>query len=252
MQVLVLEQEGESQVASHAATRLLLALLRKPPLILETLQLTVLEVLILLEHNWILLRDIFAHDLKIVTRLILVDRNVQIGVLDEARAGLGRLQVVNECVLGARQLDAVLQGLLLYFECDNVGHHGILQVLHVLLLRLAELLDETLERLTSFGLSRLGASTKEASYAVLEDLVDEVLVTKGLLLFGVLANDTHDLTEAVRIVDRHLDAGQRLRFVEEQVDMVTHLPLFLALQGHNRLLFSLKFLVISWGRRLSK
>lgn len=78
-------------------------------------------------------------------------------------------------------------------------------MLHVLLLGLAELLNEALEGLSSFGLRGLRTATKEAGYAVLEDLVDEVLVTKCLFLLGVLANDAHYLTQTVWVIDRHSD-----------------------------------------------
>ena len=85
----------------------MLALLRKPPLILETLHFTVLEVLILLEHNWILLRHIFAHDLQIVTWLVLIDRDVKIGVDDRDLVALVHAEVegLNVVVVGEDSLN---------------------------------------------------------------------------------------------------------------------------------------------------
>ena len=71
-------------------------------------------------------------------------------MLDEARASLRRLQVQDERILRHSELNAVGKGLLLTLERHRVIHHDFLQVVHVPLLVLCELLDEALE-----GISRL-------------------------------------------------------------------------------------------------
>ena len=79
-------------------------------------------------------------------------------------------------------------------------------MIHVLLLVFIELSNEALEGLTCLGLRRLRATTKVLSYAVLQDLVNEVRVTKRLLLLGMLPDDTHKLTETILVIDSHFGA----------------------------------------------
>ena len=79
-------------------------------------------------------------------------------------------------------------------------------MIHVLLLVFIELSNEALEGFSRLGLRRLRATTKVLSYAVLQDLVDEVRVTKRLLLFGMLPYDTHKLTETILVIDSHFGA----------------------------------------------
>ena len=96
------------------------------------------------------------------------------------------------------------------------------------------------------------ASAKKARDAVLENLVDEVLVSKGLFLLGVLADDAHYLAQAVRIVDCHLNSCQRFRLIQQEMNVITHLSLLLTLECHDLLLLSFELLVVSRTRRLNK
>ena len=80
---------------------------------------------------------------------------------------------------------------MLCLEGDQVIHYTILKVIHVPLLVSIELTYETLEGFTCLSLSRLRATTKVLSDAVLQDLIDEVRVPERLLFLGVLSYDTH-------------------------------------------------------------
>ena len=97
---------------------------------------------------------------------------------------------------------------------------------HISLLIIREILDESLEWLSSFWLSRARPSAEELSDAVLQNLIDKVLVAKRLFLLSVLPYNTHDLTETIRVVNRHFHPGKWLSFVQEQIDMGSHLLLF--------------------------
>ena len=135
-------------------------------------------------------------------------------MLDEARTGLRRFKIVNQRVLRNCQLDAIRDRLLLSLELDGVAHHAVLQEVHVPLLILRKLLNEALEGLSRLCLRRLGATAEELCDTILQYLVDEVLIAEGFLLLRVLANDTHDLTETVRVIYGHLDSRQWLSLVE--------------------------------------
>lgn len=74
----------------------------------------------MLEHNRVLLRDVLTDDLQVIAGLVLVNLDVQVCVLDESGTGLGCFQIMHECVLGASQLDAVLEGLLLGLESGDI------------------------------------------------------------------------------------------------------------------------------------
>lgn len=119
---------------------------------------------------------------------------------------------MNKGILGDRKLDTILQRPLLGLQDQNVLHHLTLEALHILLLACRELFDELLERLASFGLCRPGTSSEELGDAVLQDLVDEVLVAKRLFLLRVLSDHAHDLAQTVRIIDGHLEPSQGLSF----------------------------------------
>jgi hypothetical protein len=208
---LVLEKEGEGEVASHVAICFDLALTGKLLFVFEAFVLTLLKSLVLLEFLRVAPRLVPFHQLKVVRRLILVDADVQVLKLNELRSGLRRLEVVDKDVLGACQLDAVVDCFLLLFKGYGVGHHLVLQELHEALLVLRKLLDETLEGIPDLGLGGLASTAEELRYAVLQNFVDEVLVAKGLLLLSVLADHAHQFAEAVGVVDGHLDARQRFR-----------------------------------------
>ena len=87
---------------------------------------------------------------------------------------------------------------------------------------------------------------------ILENLVDEILVAKCFLLLSMLADDTHDLTQAIRVIDRHFYPSERLRLIKEQIDMIAHLSLLQTFKRHNLHFFCLELLVVSRIRRLHK
>ena len=138
-----------------------------------------------------------------VAWLILIDVQTQVLVLNEVRTGLSRLQVVHKRVLCHSKLYSVADCLVLGLESDQVIHHTILKMVHVSLLVPIELTNEALEGLSSLSLSGLRTTTKVLSNTVLQDLIDEVRVTKRLLLFGVLPDYTHELTETILVIDSH-------------------------------------------------
>ena len=123
-------------------------------------------------------------------------------------------------------------------------------MVHIPLLILCELLDKPLERFSCFSLGRARAPTKELSDTILQNLINEVLVTECFLFLRVLSDDAHDFTETVRVIDRHFHSCQRLSFVQEQVDVSAHLLLFLALHGHDLDLLRFQLLVVTRVRRL--
>ena len=86
-------------------------------------------------------------------------------------------------------------------------------MIHVALLIFCELFDESLKGFSSLSLSRGRSTTKELSDTILEDLVDEILVAKGLLLLSVLSDHAHDFTQTVGIVNSHFDACERFSLV---------------------------------------
>ena len=176
---------------------------------------------------------ILLAQLEIVARLVLVNVYIQVGLLNEARSGFGSFQVEYKRVLGHGELDSVAQRSLLRLERNHISHQCILEKIHVSLLIFCKLLDEPLERFPCFSLGGAGPTTEELRDTVLQNLIYEVLVSECLLLFGVLPNYAHDLTQAIRVIYRHFYSGQRLRFVQEQVDMSSHLLLFLALHRHD-------------------
>ena len=73
-----------------------------------------------------------------------------------------------------------------------------------------ELTDEALEGLTRLSLSGLRAATKVLSNTVLQDLINEVGVSKRLFFLGVLPDDTHELAEAILVINSHFVAFKRL------------------------------------------
>ena len=77
------------------------------------------------------------------------------------------------------------------------------------------------------------APSKELSYAVLQNLVYEVWICECFLFLCMLTDDTHYLTQAVLVIDSHLDTGKRLSFIQEQVDVSSHLLLFLIRYRHD-------------------
>ena len=107
VQILILEQESQGQVASHVTLGLFRLLLRQPLLVLKPLPLLLLELLILLEQFWVSASLILLAQLEIVARFILVNVDVQVGLLDEARPRLRRFQVKHERVLGHCELDSI-------------------------------------------------------------------------------------------------------------------------------------------------
>ena len=110
-----------------------------------------------------------------------------------------------------------------------------------------EALDEALERLSGTSLRGLGATPKELSDAVLQNLIIEVLVPESLLLLSVLPDHAHDLTQTVGVINGHLDAPKRLHFPQQQIDMVPHLLFFCAFKSHNPLLFGFQLFVFHKG-----
>ena len=170
--------------------------------------------------------------LQVFTWLILVDVYIQVRVLDEVGAGFGRLEVMNECILSHSKLDSVTNRLLLRLEDDDVMHHTGLEMVHVPLLVRSEVLDEALERLARLGWRRVRAPPKELGYAVLQNLIDEVLISEGFLFLSVLSDDAHDLTEAVLVINGHLNTGEWLSFIQEQIDVSSHLLLLLIRYRH--------------------
>ena len=167
MQVLVLEQERQSQVASHVALGLFGAFLGEPALILESRPLLVLELLVLLEEARVDAILALLAQLEVVARLVLVNVDVQVGLLDEARPCLGRLQVQHERVLCDSELDSITQRFLFRFQGYHICHQRILQEIHVSLLILRELLDESLEGLARFRLGRSGAAPEKLGDTIL-------------------------------------------------------------------------------------
>ena len=245
VEVLILEQEREGQVTSHISIGLISTLLSQPALVLKPIPLLILELLVELEEPRVVSLLSLLTELQIVARFILIDVDVQVGPLDESGASLGRFEIENKSVLRHRQLDLIAQCLLLGLKCDYVQHHCILQMVHIPLLILGELLDKPLERLSCFSLGRARAPSKELSDTILQNLIYEVLVTKRFLFLRVLSDDAHDLTETVRVVDRHFDSCQRLSFVQEQIDVSSHLLLLLAFHGHDLDLLRFEFLVVT-------
>ena len=120
---------------------------------------------------------------------------------------------MHEGVLRACELDPVLKSLLLGLKGCDIGHHAVLQMIHIALLIFCELFDESLKGFSSLSLSRCRSSTEELSDTILEDLVDEILVAKGLLLLSVLSNHAHDFRQTVGIVNSHFDACERFSLV---------------------------------------
>ena len=110
---------------------------------------------------------------------------------------------MHECVLRDSHLYSVADCLLLRLEGNKVIHHTLLQVVHVSLLVPVELTNEALEGLARLSLSGLRAATKVLSDTVLQDLIDEVRVSKRLFFLGVLPDDTHELAEAILVIDSH-------------------------------------------------
>ena len=107
VQILILEQESQGQVASHVTLGLFRLLLRQPLLVLKPLPLLLLELLILLEQFWVSASLILLAQLEIVARFILVNVDVQVGLLNEARPRLRRFQVKHERVLGHCELYSI-------------------------------------------------------------------------------------------------------------------------------------------------
>jgi hypothetical protein len=136
-------------------------------------------------------------------------------ILDESGALTSSFQVVYEFTLLGCQNNAVVHRLILALKCKNILKERHLKLLHIAHLILGKLLDEPLETFSCLSLCRLGPSTKERSNTILENLVDKVLVTKGFFLFCVLSDDTHNLTETVRIVNRHFHPCQGLHVFEQ-------------------------------------
>ena len=66
-------------------------------------------------------------------------------------AGFGRLEIMNECILGHSKLDTITDCLLLCFESNDIIHQAGLEVFHVLLLVRSEVLNEALKRLACLG-----------------------------------------------------------------------------------------------------
>ena len=215
MQILVLEKECQRQVARHVPIGLVHALLGEPAFILVSLHFFLFKAFEEFELRRVLLLLRLLDQLKIVRRLVFVDVQVQVHLLDEARAGFGGLQVVNELVLLGYELDPVRHGPFLRLEREHIVEKGRLQMVQVALLVGREFFEEALESFSCLSLGRLQSSAEVLCNTDLKDFIDEILVSKGLLLFRVLADDAHDLTETVRIVYGHLDAGQGLNLSQE-------------------------------------
>ena len=89
-------------------------------------------------------------------------------------------------------------------------------MVHVSLLVLREPFDEPMESITGLLLATL---TEIVADAALQDFIHKVWLPEGSLFLGVLAEDAHDLTETVGVVDCHFDSGQWLSLLKHQVVM---------------------------------
>ena len=107
MQVLVLEQERQSQITGHVALGLFSAFLGQPSLIFKASPLLIFELLVLLEELGVDAILALLTELEIVARLVLVNVDVQVGLLDETRSSLSGLQVEDQCILGHSELDPI-------------------------------------------------------------------------------------------------------------------------------------------------
>ena len=84
-------------------------------------------------------------------------------------------------------------------------------MVHVSLLILREHFDKPMEGITGLLLATL---TEIGADTALQDFIHKVWLTEGPLFLGVLAEDAHDLTETVGVVDGHFDPGQWLCFLK--------------------------------------
>ena len=107
MQVLVLEQERQSQITGHVALGLFSAFLGQPSLIFKASPLLIFELLVLLEELGVDAILALFTELEIIAWLVLVNVDVQVGLLDETRSSLRGLEVEDQCILGHSELDPI-------------------------------------------------------------------------------------------------------------------------------------------------
>ena len=206
---------------------LLLPLLGHPHLMLMALVLPLLEVLVLFVFSWVLLLLVLPNELQVVGRLVLVDIEIEVFFEHKMRACFCCLEIVHKAVKFSYQVEPIYHSTLLSPQQEDVAEETCLQVHVVLLLLLRKLLDKSLERFTRLSLCGSRAASKELSDTILKDLVDEVLITEGLLFLSVLANHAHNLAQAVRVVQvLAAYSGKRLNFAQEKINVVSHLLFF--------------------------
>lgn len=154
--------------------------------------LLLLEIFVKFELFWIFANLTLLDQFKVLRRLILVNVDVQIDVLNEFAASFRCLQIVYQHVLGAGSFYALRQNLLLGLQNYRISDILNLKFVQIFTNIFCIGLHKFLESSSSIS---LGSLAKKLIQTILQDLILEIKCAKRLFLLSVLPDHSHDFAQ---------------------------------------------------------